>query len=289
MKIVRNICIVVFAVLAAAFGLISLLAAGLLLADLGAEKSARVVPSYEKVDLAPLLEKETWTEEDYALIYRQTGLTKLGADSVAREELPAFQEAFFFEGKVAHDGVAETTWHDILLDENGDEVEAPLAPLENGDVLITSTCHTYGWRNGHAALVVNEQTKSTLESYSLGIPSDSNGTAEWFQGAANFILLRLKGVSKEDRAALAADAYDRLDNIPYDLFVGFFSKKDQFAEGVDNAERGTHCSHLVWQAFKNAGYDIDSNGGPLVTPRDICRSPLFEVVQVYGFDADKLW
>lgn len=42
------------------------------------ENSARFVPSYEKLDLTPYLEKETLSEEDYELLYHQTGLTRSG-------------------------------------------------------------------------------------------------------------------------------------------------------------------------------------------------------------------
>ena len=52
---------------------------------------------------------------------------------------------------------------------------------------------------------------------------------------------------------------------------------------------GTQCAHLIWSAFAAAGYDIDSDGGWLVTPRDLARSPLLEVVQVYGVDPRKPW
>ena len=61
---------------------ITLVAAFFAIADGLCEKNARYVPNYEKIDLAPLLEKEEWSEEDYETIYRQTGLTKVGADSV---------------------------------------------------------------------------------------------------------------------------------------------------------------------------------------------------------------
>ena len=45
---------------------------------------------------------------------------------------------------------------------------------------------------------------------------------------------------------------------------------------------GTHCAHLVWYAYNRFGYDVDSDGGVIVTPRDIFESPVWEVVQVYG-------
>ena len=41
-------------------------------------------PTEERVDVAAILKKESLTEEDYALLYRQTGLTKIGIDR-ARE------------------------------------------------------------------------------------------------------------------------------------------------------------------------------------------------------------
>lgn len=290
MRVLKRICFVLLAVFAGIFGFVALVAAGLLVADGVAEGSARILPSCERVDLTPLLEKETWTEEDYDLIYHQTGLSAAGADSVGRSELADFQEAFFFEGEIRHDEPAAiTTPYDHLYDPStGNPKLAPIVPLENGDILLTNACHTYGWRNGHAAIVVDGARGTLLESISPGIPSQITARADrWFREAGAFMVLRLKDVSKEDRAAIAADAAARLYKIPYSLFVGFFSPKDQCADG--KKAEGTHCSHLVWQAFYNAGYDLDSDGGPLVTARDISRSPLLEVVQVYGFDADKLW
>ena len=62
-----------------------------------------------------------------------------------------------------------------------------------------------------------------------------------------------------------------------------------YPQGSGRRPYATHCSHLVWQAYKHFGYDIDSDGGPLVTCNDIARSDLLEVVQVYGFDPDALW
>ncbi len=285
---------VLLGILTGIVGLVSLISAGLLIADGAAERTARVVPSYAKIDLEELIAKEEWTDEDYDTVYRQTGLKRSGADSVPREMLPLFQEAFFFEGERRHDPAASTTPHDYLIDEEGYEFLAPIVPLEEGDVLVTSSCHTYGWRNGHAALVVDAEPglEKLLQSITLGeesVVSSRRGGYEWFQSATNFMVLRLKDVPKEERAALAEDAARRLVGIPYSVFVGFFSPKDQFGKDCDNSERKTHCSHLVWQAFCNAGYDIDCNGGPLVTAHDIARSPLFEVVQVYGFDPDKLW
>lgn len=256
---------------------------GLYIADYVTEDYARVLPSYEKVDISELIYKEEWTEKDYDVLYHQTGLGKTALASMTgkRAKLLEFQNALFYEGELEHQQVTFTTKQDKLKD-----FTAPLADIRPGDVIVSSTCHTLGWRNGHAALVISNML--LLESVSMGTPSQiSMSGINWFRTATNFIVLRLKGDSSEvaeEGKRIADLAQDTLVAVPYSLTVGIFSKKDQ-----GQTPTGTHCSHLVWQAFKNCGYDIDANGGGLCTARDISRSPLLEVIQVYGFDPDKLW
>lgn len=198
------------------------------------------------------------------------------------ERILTFQDALFYDGGLAHEEVAVTTKRDIFADTR---YRAPMVDLQDGDVLITSTCHSFGWRNGHAALVVNDANGSLLESVSLGIPSTiTTYGSDWFCYGTNFMVLRLKDAGEEARAEIAQTARERLYNVPYSLTVGFLSPKDQ-----GETPQGTHCSHLVWQAYHYFGYDIDSDGGPLCTAQDIARSDLFEVVQVFGFDPVKLW
>ncbi len=248
------------------------------------ESTARVLPSYQKIDLTPYLEKETLSEEDYDVLYHQTGLTRLGVDALHdREDLLEFQEAFFYDGTRSHGMASFTTPRCILLDEDGKRYYAPLVPLEEGDILVTSTCHTFGWRNGHAAIVINAANELVLEAVGPGSKS-SRGEANWFCCGTNFMVLRLKDAGREEREEIAEWAGNDLIGLDYSLFTGFFNAKDQ---GED--PQTTHCSHLVWQAFYHFGYDIDSDGGPLVTCNDIARSELLEVVQVYGFDPDELW
>lgn len=252
-----------------------------LIAEYAVEFSARTTPSYAREDLSDVLAKETFSKEDYAFLYRQTGLGKAAIDALERERIPAFQEALFYEGAPHHTNVTLFSKRDRMFYKGGD---APLAPLEAGDVLLSSATHTAGWRHGHAAIVLNSEG-DLLESIVVGRDSciTQNG-ARWFTTTANFILLRLKNVSAQERAAVAEAAKEGLVGVPYSLTVGIFSKKDQ-----GDTPSATQCAHIVWQAFYNLGYDVDSNGGALVTARDIARSDLFEVVQVYGFDVDKLW
>ena len=284
MKTAKRIACILLAVLFGVIALLALLAAALLIADAAVDASARVLPSYARTDISALLQKEEWTDDDYHTLYLQTGLGRSALDGMRGDDdaILAFQDALFYDGARTHEIVAFTTRRDIFAD---DGYRTPMVELEDGDVLVTSTCHTFGWRNGHAALVVNGALGSLLESVSLGIPSTvSVYGSDWFRYGTNFMVLRLKDTDESARAAIAQTALERLRNIPYSLTVGFFSPKDQ-----GEAPQETHCSHLVWQAYHYYGYDIDSDGGPLCTAKDIANSDLFEVVQVFGFDPVELW
>ena len=245
------------------------------------DRTARTVPSYARVPLEETLAKESWTEADYDLLYHQTGLSKPALDAIGdRSALHEFQDALFYKGEIKHLMASFTTPHDVFLDP---AFCAPIAPLEDGDVLVSSSCHTFGWRNGHAAIVIDEKNGTILESVAPGTLSGAGSTL-WFRMSTNFLVLRLKDTPKEQRAEIARVAKERLTNVPYSLFPGIFFPKDQ-----GETPKRTHCSHLVWQAFEYFGYDIDSDGGPVCTSNDIARCSAFEVIQVFGFDPDQLW
>lgn len=290
------------AVLAVLLGLLVLLACAdgvLLYGALTCDNAARTLPPYPKISLDGILAKDRaeWTDEDYETVSRQTGLfLRETIDGYSAQTLRDFQRGFFFEGELRHHTVVDgVVYHDVLYDpETGGMFSMPIVDPQPGDVLITSTSHTLGWRNGHAALVLTN--RQILQSYVIGTKSVINNFQEsnalpWFQTSANFIVLRLKreaGESDEDYAArrteIAVGARKNLVGVVYSLTCGVFTPKDQGEHPVD-----TYCSHIVWQAFKNCGYDIDGDGGPICTPHGITVSDCFDVVQVYGFDPDKLW
>ncbi len=263
----------------------------LLITALNVDDDARVLPAYEMADLSAVLgrSRDEWQDEDYALLTAQTGIFSRDAlRKLSAADIRGFQEALFYEGKLVHEVVSEgLVYHDMLFDtRTGIRFYAPIVELEPGDVLVTSSSHLFGWRHGHAALVLEN---GLLQSAVIGTNSSicSMGSSigvPWFQSAPNFMVLRLKGADADARKKLAADAAKYLVGVPYHFTAGIFTPKDQGTEPID-----TYCSHLVWQAYKNAGYDIDSDGGPVCTPRDIANSPCFEVVQMYGFDLTKGW
>lgn len=271
----KRAVIIVFAVVFA----LAALFAFFMICDAVAHNTARTVPNYPRQDLSDVLAKEEWSDEDYDLIYRQTGLTRAyfeGLDARPDEEfILRCQNDLFFEGEYEHDADTFGTAHDYFPDEYFAMVE-----LEPGDVLISASVHTMGWKNGHAALVVGGY--SVLQAFGVGTVSDIVSPS-WFRRAANFMVLRPK-LEKSETDRVVSWALKNMNGVEYSLFTGIFSPKDQTDD-----PRDTQCAHLVWQAYYACGYDIDSTGGPVVSPKNIANSDLFEVIQVNGFDLDTLW
>lgn len=53
-------------------------------------------PDYEKVEISALLDKQTLSDEDYDLIYSQTGLTRIGVDRALKRAMSASREFLKF-------------------------------------------------------------------------------------------------------------------------------------------------------------------------------------------------
>ncbi len=239
------------------------------------EPLAHIYPAAEKADISYLTEKDSsgFTEKDYAVIFEQTGLGKAAVDKLASTELLTdYQESYFAEIEYTC-----TMNSPVSFEERIEESAVLLAPLEDGDILITNASHVFSWRNGHAAIVTDADEGITLEAVVIGKNSKFQSTDKW-RHYPNFIVLRLKDTEKAERAAIARSACDYLCNVPYLLTIGIYPAKYSEPEFT----RGTQCAHLVWLAYAMHGYDIDSDNGLIVTPNDILESDLFEIVQVYG-------
>lgn len=237
-------------------------------------------PSYERIDILPLLEKSELSNDDYQTLYEQTGLTKLGIDGLRAEEktgqILRIQDYFFSNPALEVDHFAPFTY---LEEVNG---VAPLALLEDGDIIVSATTRVSWWRYGHATLVVNGKEKLILEALEPNSKSRFS-QASSMANLANFLILRPK-VDKTLKAEIVQFARENLLGVPYRLTTGVLSKKYN-----PNKIKGTQCAHLVWYAYKKFGVDLDSNGGLIVKPQDMALSDKVEVVQAFGFDLDKLW
>lgn len=237
-------------------------------------------PNYAKVDIVPILEKSELTNEDYELLYRQTGLTKLGIDGLRESQridrILLIQSYFFSNPALETVHFAPFTY----LEEVG--TTAPLAMLEDGDIIVSATTRVSWWRYGHSTLVINGAENLILEALEPGAKSKIS-QASSMANLANFLILRPK-VDKQIKKEMIEFAYNNLLGIPYRLATGVLSKKYN-----PDKLKGTQCAHLVWYAYKKFGVDLDSNGGAIVKPQDMALSDKVEVVQAFGFNLDKLW
>lgn len=295
---------------------LSIVAAGVWVWTMAAEGQAHYVPDYEREDLAPLLKLEgrELTEEDYRRLFLQTGLAKAGVvglyETGRQELLLDLQERFFAKAQVECRHVNLLLRSERLVEKEKPELDF-LPVLQDGDILVTFSGHVFGWRTGHAAVVVKASEGQTLEAVTYGCDSSVRSVEHWRE-YPGFALLRLKGITDGQQAEIAEYARTELVGVPYSLFAYTdFSLAASIgaADGVgkplntrrlpdsdrlaDTAEEipslsVTQCAHLVWSVYRHFGYDLDSDGGAVVTPGDIFRSDQLEVVQIYGINPENI-
>ena len=268
-----------------------IVAGGLLISGAMADPGAHIAPDYPQINISNILSSKQLTEEDYKTLFYQTGLGKSSIDELRTESpdpvhvILDFQKNFFKKINYVCESNSPISREESVVDENGNfTTGTELAPLHNGYILITKSSHVFGWRNGHAAIIVDATQGETLESVVLGTNSLVQQTEKW-KNYPDFMIFRIKDSSEELMNEIAQSALINLNDIPYDFTVGILSPKFEKAGEIS----GTQCSHLVWEAFKLFGFDLDSDSGMIVTPKDIANSTLLEVVQVYGVNPEEIW
>ena len=232
-------------------------------------------PDYPQTDISSILEKTVLSDSDYELLYRQTGLTKIGVDRCrvrgrsGLERIKRIQTDMFSEYTVSCD------WFAPFCCSKGTDTAAACCFLENGDILISSATHIAGCAVGHAGLVTDAARGEVLQAVSY-FKKSSFGAVRDFTARINFMILS-PVAPEEVKEAAARYAKNNLAGKNYGVCP---SKREC---------RRTHCAHLVWYAYKQLGIDLDSNGGFFVTPKNIANSPRVRVVQVFGFRPDSRW
>lgn len=276
----------------------------LLLWKESARKTARWVPSYDKVSLEVVDTVADLSQEELDFIFAQTGLTAVGLSRLEEagrlRELSQFQTSFFLpavEMKPEEAIAMETPWEvlpietfqnsiisweeSVLSSEGLRGAYLPIVPVEEGDILLTSNSRCFGWRQGHSALVVTEDT--VLESLVLGMNSKLQDISKW-QGFPAVMVLRPKDSSLGEVAV--EYAMDYLLDVPYTLTVGLFSPR---YTSLGYMVEGTHCAHLIWQTYAWLGLNLDSNGGVFTAPSNLSKSTDLELVQIWGINPEKMW
>lgn len=240
----------------------------------------RWVPQYEMVDISALLEKGELSSDDYRVLYEQTGLSKLAIDDMliledGKEQILNMQKCFFKDYEITDDNFA--------IFSHFYEVKGiyPLAPLKDGDIIISGSTEFSWWNMGHCAMVSSAEDSEIIEINGFGDYSAETYIFSIMK-RGNFIVLRPK-LDTETVAQIVEYTKSELLDLPYDATIGVLSRK--YNEEIS----ATQCAHIFWYAYYQFGYDIDSNGGTVVTPQNISNSQYFDIVQVQGFDPYALW
>lgn len=231
-----------------------------------------------KVDMTEIIGRESLSEEDLMTIFSQCGVSPFAARELIEEgeeeRLFTLQKMYFTKPEFERRYIA----FPVTAEEKNVEQITPLVNLKKGDILVSFSTHTLNWRHGHCAIVTDGKG-TILEHLSVGNTSCFSKASKWGKYPA-FLVLRHKD---EAQASFAADyAKENLENIDYNILAGIVNKDKSDDKEID----GSHCSHLVWQAYKAAGADIDSDKGIFVTPSDIAMSGDLEIVQIFGIDTE---
>lgn len=258
------------------------------------EPLAHRQPKYKQInqsELKSILAKPFLKKEDYQKITAQTGfsakLIQALKDAGREDEIYTAQQLFFQPVKIRCKTGTILTREEYIIDESNNPIMGMKIPMvEEGDILVTNCSHCLGWRNGHAGIVVDADKRLLLEAQVLGKPSCLTSLEHW-QYYPSFLVLRLKDADKQTRQAIAEYAKTKLIDIDYHLtaFTNKTMPQTILSDTLLKDEKpisGTQCAHLIWYAYYQAGYDLDSDGGYIVTPADLAESPLLEVIQFYG-------
>jgi hypothetical protein len=281
--------------------------------DANTEKFGHYYPDYQKMDIKTNLDLLKCVDDNctiiepistgiYDFLFSQTGLGKAAVNQVyydtkgdrARfiKEMTLYQDAFFTDQQYICEKVGIITYEEKMVNSAGKRAKAYKIPsIMVGDIFITKATHSIGFRHGHSAIVVDAEGKKTLESILLGYNSDYQSIDKWM-GYPSFIQLRLKpgividkNISKEELGKqVGAFAEKYTYDIPYGLLSGL-PIKSPMPEKI----KKTQCAHLVWYAYNNFGFNLDSDGSWLVTPKDIANSDKVEIVQVFGVNPNEIW
>lgn len=235
---------------------------------------------YEKVDISELIRNEKISADDFHEVFRQTGVSPAAAKELIKNKefhlLDRLNDLYFEKPDIKKEYIV----YPITSQERNSLQSTPLVNLKKGDILLTFNTQTLNWRHGHCGIVLDGEDGILLEHMSVGQTSCRTLEEDW-RAYPGFIVLRYPDEKISARAAEYAE--EHLVDIRYSIFAGII-KKDKSDEDVPTY---SHCSHIVWQAYKAAGVDIDANGGSIVTPKNLAMSDKLEIVQIYGINPEK--
>ena len=152
----------------------------------------------------------------------------------------------------------------------------PFVDLQNGDIIITLSIHSLGWRHGHATIITDAEKGEGVQAVMIGEKSNTALVGSWTKYPL-VAVLRPKNISEDVRNQAGQYAEENLKGLYYSLFGGVFSGRNP-----DKPLTTTQCAQLVWYAYLTCGIDIAPESGKIITPKDFLKSENLEIVQVYG-------
>lgn len=227
-----------------------------------------------------ILANEQLSDRDYEVIFEQSGLGQSAVESLIEEnrtsDFEYYRNYYLRDKDFTCVRTAIFAKHEAVTDSEGKRILNPdFANIENGDIIITLSIHSLGWRHGHAAIVTNAETGETAQAVRIFEKSDFGTVWEW-NDFPLVAVLRVKDIDEKTQNKIAQYVRENMIGIPYALSAGVIGGKD-----AESKLFTTHCAHFVWYAYKYFGIDLDDNGG-VVTPKEILHSDKLEIVQVYG-------
>ncbi len=230
-----------------------------------------------RVDISGIVNKDVLTSEDYEILYNQTGLTKIGIDrlhNVHNEYILEIQDEYFKDYSINHNYMSLlecSCRHDNVTKH---------VTLEKGDILISDAAHISFFHFGHIEIYIGDNKTISLNGY--GDVCRLDNPSEFFT-RGNYLILRPEGLSINEIDNIIDYAVNNLIGVKYRISSGIFTPK--YPMDIKYSQ----CAHIIWYMFNKFGIDLDSNGGLIVTPKDISKSEKLELVEVYGFNPVNLW
>ena len=227
----------------------------------------------------------TLTESDYEEIFNQSGLGKPAVnrllDDGRPDKIEEYRDYYLKDKEFYCYRKGVFACHEHITDVEGENIYNPdFADLQNGDIIITLSIHSLGWRHGHATIITDAENGKGVQAVMIGEKSNTSLVGSWTKYPL-VAVLRPKNVSENVRNQAGEYAEENLKGLYYSLFGGVFSGRNP-----DKPLKTTQCAHLVWYAYMTCGVDIAPESGRIITPKDFLKSENLQIVQVYGNIAD---
>ncbi|MBQ4571735.1 MAG: hypothetical protein IJA80_00485 [Clostridia bacterium] len=221
------------------------------------------------------------TENDYEEIFLQSGLGKPAVDKLLNDGRPdkieEYRDYYLMDKDFYCYRKGVFACHEHITDTDGENIYNPeFADLQNGDIIITLSIHSLGWRHGHATIITDAENGKGIQAVMVGEKSNTSFVGSWTKYPL-VAVLRPKNISEDVRNQAGQYAEENLKGLYYSLLGGIFSGRNP-----DKPLKTTQCAHLVWYAYLTCGVDIAPECGKIITPKDFLESENLEIVQVYG-------